>query len=329
MTDRAGLLMNPGAKVKLNGAQIGTVAAVNETSDGSAELRVGHRPGPAGASCPTTCASRSAPQPCSAPSRSSSLHPTDPSTTPLRAGQVARLPARHRRGEHDLRATQLRSVTHRSGEAQRDAGCRVHGIQWSGRGVRALADRLQRLPGQDRTQPAAAEQRPAAPCPTSRPRTPMPHPTSWASCATPPRSVAPWSTKSPISTGSWSRASAWPTSATTSSAATASALANLMHLLVPTTDLTNEYHEALNCALKGVLLFALKPPGPNSRSHRSRRPHPWDRALPLPAGPAEGRRDRAAHSARASCRFSSTTSRPRSSRTSGPIPTATATSGCC
>ena len=35
-----------------------------------------------------------------------------------------------------------------------------------------------------------------------------------------------------------------------------------MHLLVPTTDLTNEYHEALTCALKGVLLFALKPPAP-------------------------------------------------------------------
>ena len=40
-------------------------------------------------------------------------------------------------------------------------------------------------------------------------------------------------------------------------------LANLMHLLVPTTDLTNEYHEALNCSLTGILPFALRPPGPN------------------------------------------------------------------
>ena len=40
MTDRAGLLMIPGAKVKLNGAQIGTVAAVDETSDGSAEIEL-------------------------------------------------------------------------------------------------------------------------------------------------------------------------------------------------------------------------------------------------------------------------------------------------
>ena len=39
-------------------------------------------------------------------------------------------------------------------------------------------------------------------------------------------------------------------------------LANLMHLMVPTTDLTNEYHEALNCALTGMLNFAFKPPAP-------------------------------------------------------------------
>ena len=31
---------------------------------------------------------------------------------------------------------------------------------------------------------------------------------------------------------------------------------NLMHVLVPTTDLTNEYHEALNCTLTGMIDFA-------------------------------------------------------------------------
>ena len=39
-------------------------------------------------------------------------------------------------------------------------------------------------------------------------------------------------------------------------------LSNLMHLLVPTTDLTNEYHEALTCSLTGITNFALKPPSP-------------------------------------------------------------------
>jgi hypothetical protein len=39
-------------------------------------------------------------------------------------------------------------------------------------------------------------------------------------------------------------------------------LINLMRVLVPTTDLTNRYHEALNCALTGMISFALKPPNP-------------------------------------------------------------------
>lgn len=39
-------------------------------------------------------------------------------------------------------------------------------------------------------------------------------------------------------------------------------LANLMHLLVPTTDLTNEYHEALNCSLNGLVDAVRKPPNP-------------------------------------------------------------------
>ena len=35
-----------------------------------------------------------------------------------------------------------------------------------------------------------------------------------------------------------------------------------MHLLVPTTDLTNEYHEALNCSLNGLVDAVRKPPNP-------------------------------------------------------------------
>jgi phospholipid/cholesterol/gamma-HCH transport system substrate-binding protein len=40
------------------------------------------------------------------------------------------------------------------------------------------------------------------------------------------------------------------------------ALTNLMRVLVPTTDLTNEYHEALTCTLTGMTNFAFKPPAP-------------------------------------------------------------------
>ncbi|OBG96197.1 MCE-family protein [Mycobacterium sp. E3251] len=37
-------------------------------------------------------------------------------------------------------------------------------------------------------------------------------------------------------------------------------LTNVMHLLVPTTDLTNEYHEALTCSLGGLVTIAHSPP---------------------------------------------------------------------
>lgn len=37
-------------------------------------------------------------------------------------------------------------------------------------------------------------------------------------------------------------------------------LTEVTHLLVPTTDLTNEYHQALTCSLKGMFPLALQPP---------------------------------------------------------------------
>jgi phospholipid/cholesterol/gamma-HCH transport system substrate-binding protein len=39
-------------------------------------------------------------------------------------------------------------------------------------------------------------------------------------------------------------------------------LTNVLHLLVPTTDLTNEYHEALTCSLGGLAQIAHNPPLP-------------------------------------------------------------------
>ncbi|EHB44704.1 virulence factor Mce family protein [Mycolicibacterium rhodesiae JS60] len=41
------------------------------------------------------------------------------------------------------------------------------------------------------------------------------------------------------------------------------ALTEVLHLLVPTTDLTNRYREALNCTLAGLVPIALAPPQPD------------------------------------------------------------------
>jgi phospholipid/cholesterol/gamma-HCH transport system substrate-binding protein len=40
------------------------------------------------------------------------------------------------------------------------------------------------------------------------------------------------------------------------------ALTDVLHLLVPTTDLTNQYNAALNCTLAGILPIAKSPPSP-------------------------------------------------------------------
>jgi phospholipid/cholesterol/gamma-HCH transport system substrate-binding protein len=42
------------------------------------------------------------------------------------------------------------------------------------------------------------------------------------------------------------------------------AITDLLHLLVPTTDLLNEYHEALNCGIAGLIPFTHAPPQPEN-----------------------------------------------------------------
>ncbi len=42
------------------------------------------------------------------------------------------------------------------------------------------------------------------------------------------------------------------------------AITDLLHLLVPTTDLLNRYHEALNCGVAGLLPFTKAPPQPEN-----------------------------------------------------------------
>jgi virulence factor Mce-like protein len=40
-------------------------------------------------------------------------------------------------------------------------------------------------------------------------------------------------------------------------------LTDVLHLLVPTTDLLNKYHESLNCSVAGLVTLSGQPPGPN------------------------------------------------------------------
>ena len=55
----------------------------------------------------------------------------------------------------------------------------------------------------------------------------------------------------------------------------------MLHVLVPTTDLLNEYHKSLTCGIGGLVPFAKSPPQFSGRL-RLRRPDARRRALPLP-----------------------------------------------
>ena len=87
MTDRAGLLMDRGAKVKLNGAQIGTVSDVSETPDGRAELKLAIEPARLSIVPDNVLVDIGANTVFGAKSVEF-LPPPDPSGVPLRAGQV-------------------------------------------------------------------------------------------------------------------------------------------------------------------------------------------------------------------------------------------------
>ena len=120
ISDRAGLVMNPDAKVKMRG-----VAGRQGRLDRDAARRHG-RPAPGDGSVAAAThpvqrrTSTSRRRRCSAPSSSSWSRPTNPSPQPLRAGSGDSGPARHRRDQHRLPAAGLGAGQDRPGQAQRD-----------------------------------------------------------------------------------------------------------------------------------------------------------------------------------------------------------------
>ena len=220
MTDRAGLLLIPGSKVKLNGAQIGTVAAVDETSDGRAQLMLAIDPARLRI-VPDNVHVEIGSQTVFGAKSVEFTPPPDPSATPLRAGQV--LDSRHVTVEVNTIFEQLNSVLSHIEPAKLNETLGAVSTAFSGRGDafgRSLTDfnaflakiepSLPQLSGDLRTLPDVANAYADAAPDLDRHRAQwhgdQPHASS---------------TSSPISTDSWSPASAWPTSATTSSAVTA------------------------------------------------------------------------------------------------------------
>ena len=260
MTDRAGLLMDRGAKVKLNGAQIGMVSDVSETPDGRAELKLAIEPARLSIVPDNVLVDIGANTVFGAKSVEF-LPPPDPSGVPLRAGQV--LDSEHVTVEVNTIFEDLNSVLSHIDPAKLNETLGAVSTAFSGRGEtfgRSLTDFNSFL----------AKFEPSLPTLSHELQTLPDVATAYADAA--PDLLSIISNASRISqtlVEEQSDLDRFLVSAIGLAdigndvvGGNRESLTNLMHVIVPTTDLTNEYHEAINCALTGMTNFAFKPPAP-------------------------------------------------------------------
>lgn len=259
-TDRAGLLMDAGAKVKLNGAQIGTVAAVDAAPDGTAELTLAIEPARLGL-VPDNVRVEVGANTVFGAKSVEFVPPPDPSDVPLRAGQV--LDSEHVTVEVNTIFAQLSSVLSHINPAKLNETLGAVSTAFGGRGEtfgRSLTDFDEFLATVDPSLPALSHELAIFPDVA----------TAYADAAPDLMSIVGNASRiSRTLVDEQANLDRFLVSAIGLAdlgnevvGGNRESLANLVHLMVPTTDLTNEYHEALNCALTGMLNFALKPPAP-------------------------------------------------------------------
>lgn len=260
VSDRAGLMMNPGAKVKLHGAPVGAVASIRDMPNGQAAIQLALDPSrlhliPANVLVnivATTAFGAKFVQ---------LIPPQDPSAQRLRAGQV--LDADRVTVEINTVFQELTSVLAKIDPAKLNETLGALATSLNGRGGQLgqlftdlnafLAKFEPSLPNLSHDLAATADVS-----------------LGYADAATDlVKTVANTTKVSQSIVGEQQNLDAFLIS-TIGLADTGNdvvgtnrqALTDVMHLLVPTTDLTNEYHEALTCSLKGMFPLAKQPPTP-------------------------------------------------------------------
>lgn len=260
LTDRAGLLMDPGARVKLNGAQIGTVSEITELPDGRAALRLAIEPARM-ALLPDNVDVQIGANTVFGAKSVEFVPPPDPSTVSLRAGQV--LDSEHVTVEVNTIFEDLNAVLQHVDPAKLNETLGAMSTALTGRGEtfgRSLRDFNSFLEKIEPSLPALSRELQSFPDVA----------TAYADAA--PDLMSIINNASRISRSLVDQHSALDRFLVSSIGladigndvvgGNREPLTDLMRLMVPTTDLTNEYHEALTCSLTGVIAFALKPPAP-------------------------------------------------------------------
>lgn len=261
ISSRAGLLMNPGAKVKLHGAQVGTVASIDDLADGQAAIHLAIEPRRQHL-IPANVLVDIAATTAFGAKFIQLIPPAHPSPASVRTGQV--LDAGHVTVEVNTVFQQLTTVLSKIDPAKLNETLGAIATAFHGRGehVGQTIDDLNAFLGQIN---------PSLPN--------LDHDIAVSTGAINAYAdAAPDLIKTVENTTQFSQTVVdeqrnldallistigLADLGTDVVGTNRQALTNLMRLLAPTTDLTNEYAPALNCGLKGMLPLAEQPPTVN------------------------------------------------------------------
>jgi phospholipid/cholesterol/gamma-HCH transport system substrate-binding protein len=261
LSDRAGLVMYPGAKVKLHGAQVGTVASIEDMPDGQAAIHLAIEPQrlhliPANVSVDIAATTAFG-------AKFVQLVPPDrPSPASMRAGQV--LDADHVTVEVNTVFQQLTSVLSRIDPAKLNETLGAMALALNGRGEQtkhALSDLNAFLAKINPSLQNLSHDFDIAPTVLNAYADAGPDIVRILGNTTQLSQTFVEQQKNfdmlLISTIGLADIG------TDVVGSNRQALTDVLHLLVPTTNLTNKYHEALNCGLTGMVPLAEQPPDPN------------------------------------------------------------------
>lgn len=261
MSDRAGLMMNPGAKVELHGAQVGTVASIDDTLSGKAAIHLVLDPSrlrliPANVLVNVTSTT------VFGAKFVQLVPPAHPSVRSLRPGQI--LEAGHVTVEINTVFEQLSAVLSKIEPAKLNETLGAMATALGGRG-RQLGQTLSDLNSfLAKIDPSLANM--------SHELETAPKVLNTYAAAAPDlvKTVNNTTRMSELIVDEQQSLDMLLVSAIGLAdvgndvvGGNRQALTDVLHLLVPTTDLTNEYHAALSCGLTGLIPMANQPPDPN------------------------------------------------------------------
>lgn len=260
LSQRAGLVMDTGAKVKLHGAQVGSVKSIESLPDGRAALHLAMNPSyldviPAnvrvGIASSTVFGSKFV----------DLVPPEEPSADSLRTGQV--LDAEHVTVEINSVFERLSSVLQKIEPTKLNETLGALATALDGRGDRIgqmMSDLDEFLARTDSSLPALERELTVAPAVADAYADAAPDLTA-AAAATTRMSQTIVSEQHNLDTLLLSAIGLADTGNDVVGT-NREAITDVMHLFGPTTDLTNQYHEALACGLGGAVELAKAPGTP-------------------------------------------------------------------